>query len=356
MTPSAGARFTAGHWLDPAHNWAVDVEGFFPGNRNAGFSEASGANGSPALRVPFTNVAPGGAGFPVGSSSFVLADGGFATGSQVIGASLQLWGVEDHLGQRGPFDVTLLGGLRYLDLREGLNIVSNETLLPGALGAPGSFTATDGFSTRNQFFGAQIGAKAQAQMGRFDGLLLAKVALGDNYETVGVSGSSVVSAFGGVFPTGGGVFPGGIFAQATNIGQQSRSQFAAVPEVQAQLGYRLPFGVRAFVGYDMIFVSNVVRPGNRSWDQPGRRICGCCAAGAHVQQLVVLGAGHQFRGELHLLSPAAGLPSRGSEARTLRRGPSTASVAFLGDGRQRPRAPSPAARGRMSHPRPLPLG
>jgi Putative beta barrel porin-7 (BBP7) len=265
--PSAGARFTAGHWLDPAHNWAVDVEGFFLGNQSAGFSEASGANGSPALRVPFTNVAPGGAGFPLGSSSFVLADGGFATGSQVIGASLQLWGVEGnafyHLGQRGPFDVTLLGGLRYLDLREGLSIVSNETLLPGALGAPGSFTATDGFSTRNQFFGAQIGAKAQAQMGRFDGLLLAKVALGDNYETVGVSGSSVVSGFGGVFPAGGGVFPGGIFAQATNIGQQSRSQFAAVPEVQAQLGYRLPFGVRAFVGYDMIFVSNVVRPGNQ---------------------------------------------------------------------------------------------
>jgi len=261
--PSAGARLTIGRWLDPAHVWAVDVEGFFLGNQSAGFSQAS--NGGLALRVPFTNVPPG-AGFPLGSSSFVLANGGLAAGSQVVGASLQLWGTEAnalyHLGQRGPFDVTLLGGLRYLDLREGLTIASNETLLPLALGFPGSFTATDGFSTRNQFFGAQIGAKAQAQFGRFDGLVLGKLALGDNYETVGVSGSTAVSGFGGAFAPGT-VFPVGLFAQATNIGQQTRNQFAAVPEVQAQIGYRLPFGVRAFVGYDLIYISNVVRPGNQ---------------------------------------------------------------------------------------------
>jgi len=262
--PSAGARFTIGRWLDPAHAWAVEAEGFFLGNQSARFSSAS--DGSSPLRVPFNNVPPG-AGFPLGSSSFVLADPGFAAGSQAISSTLQLWGAEGnvlyHLGQRGPFDISLLGGFRYLDLREGLTIVSTETLVPGALGAPGSFVATDGFSTRNQFFGAQIGGKAQAQMGRFDGLVLAKVALGDNYETVGISGSSVTSGFGGTFPAGGALFPGGLFAQATNIGQQSRNQFAVVPEVQAQFGYRLPFGLRVFAGYDLIFVSNVVRPGNQ---------------------------------------------------------------------------------------------
>ena len=203
---SAGARFTIGRWLDPAHAWAVEAEGFFLGNQSAGFSSAS--SGTPSLRVPFNNVPPG-VGFPLGSSSFVLAAPGFAAGGQAIGASLQLRGAEGnvlyHLGQRGSFDVSLLGGIRYLDLREGLTIVSTETLVPGAPGAPGSFVATDGFSTRNQFFGAQIGAKAQAQMGRFDGALLAKVALGDNYETVGVSGSSITSGFGGVFPAGGAV-------------------------------------------------------------------------------------------------------------------------------------------------------
>jgi hypothetical protein len=102
---------------------------FFLGNQSAGFSSAS--SGTPSLRVPFNNVPPG-AGFPLGSSSFVLAARGFAAGGQAIGASLQLWGAEGnvlyHLGQRGSFDVSLLGGIRYLDLREGLTIVSTETL------------------------------------------------------------------------------------------------------------------------------------------------------------------------------------------------------------------------------------
>ena len=60
-----------------------------------------------------------------------------------------------------------------------------------------------------------------------------------------------------------GVTPGGIFSQATNIGQQSRNVFAVVPEAQIQLGYRTQSGIRFFVGYDFLYVSNVVRPGDQ---------------------------------------------------------------------------------------------
>jgi hypothetical protein len=111
-----------------------------------------------------------------------------------------------------------------------------------------SFTGTDNFSTRNQFFGAQLGVKAEKQIGQFDGSVVAKVALGDNYETVSINGNSVVSGFG-LTP---GVTSGGIFAQATNIGQQTRNQFAVVPEAQVQLGYTISSGIRLFVGYDFI--------------------------------------------------------------------------------------------------------
>jgi hypothetical protein len=44
-------------------------------------------------------------------------------------------------------------------------------------------------------------------------------------------------------------------------------------------------------------------------DQSGHPIFGCRAPGADFHHFVVLGAGHQFRRELHLLSPAAGSPS-----------------------------------------------
>jgi len=206
--PLAGGRFTLGHWLDPNQSLGVEGAGFFLGSRNAGFSETSG--GAPPLRVPFTNVPPG-AGFPLGNSSFVLADPGVAAGGQVISSSLQFWGAEGnaifHAFNARTVNVSLLAGVRYLNLSEGLTIASTETLLPPFAG--NTFTGTDSFGTRNQFFGGQVGAKAETQYGRFDGSLLGKLAFGDNYQTVSVNGSSAVSGFG--FPPGS-VTPGGIFA------------------------------------------------------------------------------------------------------------------------------------------------
>ena len=258
-----GGRFGLGHWLDPAESLGLEVEGFLLGSKSAGFSDSSG--GTPPLRVPFTNVPPG-AGFPLGASSFVLADPGFAAGGQVINQSLQFWGVEANALLRGfefrpvdarPITVSLLSGVRYLNLGESLTITSteNEFAPPG-----GSFTGTDSFATRNQFIGAQIGAKAEAQLGQFDGMALAKVAFGDNYQTVTINGTSSASGFG--FPTSVSSL-GGIFAQTTNIGRQNRNQFAVLPEVEVQLGYKLPYGVRLFVGYDFLYLSNVVRPGDQ---------------------------------------------------------------------------------------------
>jgi hypothetical protein len=254
--PFAGGRFTVGRWLaDP--RFGVEVDGFFLGDKSASFADFS--TGVPPLRVPFVNVPPG-AGFPLGSSSFVIADPGFASGGQSITSSLKLWGIESNGLYRawstGTQSVSLLAGFRYIDLRENLSIFSAETVFPPF--PSGAFTATDGFSTKNQFFGAQIGVKGQQQFGPFDVSGVAKVALGDNYQTVSINGFST-SSFAGSAPSA----LGGIFSQSTNIGQQSRNRFAVAPEVQLQAGYTLQNGVRFFAGYDFIYISNVVRPGDQ---------------------------------------------------------------------------------------------
>lgn len=254
--PFGGGRLTIGRWLDSDPNFGLEASGFFLGDRSAGFSESS--SGAPPLRVPFFNVPPG-VGFPLGNSSFVLADPGFAAGSQAISSSLRFWGVEAdglyHALNNERVNLSLLAGARYLDLAEGLSIVSRESV-PGV----GIYTATDNFSTRNQFFGADFGAKAQAQFGRFDGSLLAKVALGDNYQTVTVGGNSSVVGFGIL---SGGSTPAGLFAQATNIGQRNRNQFSVAPELQVQVGYEVTSAVHVFVGYDFLYLSDVVRPGKQ---------------------------------------------------------------------------------------------
>jgi hypothetical protein len=254
--PFGGGRFTLGHWLaDP--RFGVEVDGFFLAGNSAGFSNTS--NGTVPLRIPFFNVSPPALGFPLGPSSFVLADPAFAAGGQSISSSLQLWGIEGNGLYRavtsGPLSVSVLAGFRYLDLREGLSIVSTENqLAPG-----GTFVGSDNFSTKNQFFGGQIGVKAQREFGQFDASATAKVALGDNYQTVSINGFSTSAGIIGSPPFS----LGGVFSQPTNIGQQTRNQFAVVPEAQIQVGYRLQNGVRFFAGYDFLYVSNVVRPGNQ---------------------------------------------------------------------------------------------
>ena len=253
---SGGGRIAIGRWLDSNPLLGLEVSAFAAGGGSDGFSETSG--GTPPLRIPFVNVPPG-EGFPLGNSSFVLADPSFAAGGQVISSKLDFWGLEAnglyHVVQNGPLDLSLLAGVRYLDLIEGVTIASTETLLGNA---QGSFTGTDSFSTRNQFFGAQVGVKAQAQWGALDGSLIAKLAVGENFATEFVNGSSAVSGFG--LGSSVSVTPGGIFAQSTNIGQRSHDAFALAPELQAQAGYHITPAVRIFVGYDLLYLSNVLRP------------------------------------------------------------------------------------------------
>jgi len=202
--PFVGGRIAVGRWLAD-QRFGLEAEGFFLGSRSTDFSVNS--DGTVPLRVPFVNVPPG-AGFPLGSSSFVLADPAFAAGGQSISSSLRFWGIEGnglYRAYSGPdFSVSILAGLRYIDLRENLSIASSESLLPPSPLA--SFTGTDSFSTKNQFFGAQLGLKAQKQSGAFDGSVVAKVALGDNYQTVSVNGSSLV--VGDAFGIPAGVTPG----------------------------------------------------------------------------------------------------------------------------------------------------
>ncbi len=256
-----GGRFTVGHWLaDP--RFGIEAEGFFLGSKSASFGQFS--NGSPALFVPFNNPPPG-AGFPIGSSSFLLAFPGFAAGGQSINSSLKLWGVESNglyrAWSNGTQSVSILAGFRYIDLREGLSIFTTENItntVPGGPLAGATFAGTDNFSTKNQFFGAQIGVKGQQQFGQFDVSGVAKVALGDNYQTISINGLSTAAGFGS--PP---FSPGGIFSQTTNIGQQNRNQFAVVPQAQVEAGYRFQNGVRLFAGYDFLYISNVIRPGDQ---------------------------------------------------------------------------------------------
>ena len=63
--------------------------------------------------------------------------------------------------------------------------------------------------------------------------------------------------------TASGTQRGGLLALPTNIGRYSRDSFAIVPELGLKVGYNFTDRLRGFVGYDVLYASNVVRPGDQ---------------------------------------------------------------------------------------------
>ncbi len=94
----------------------------------------------------------------------------------------------------------------------------------------------------------------------------ATVALGVMHESVLASGETQTNGGNISYSTtntGGIVLPGGIFAQSTNAGWHSRNRFAVVPEGTITAGYNLTGWARLTVGYSLIYLSSVARPGDQ---------------------------------------------------------------------------------------------
>ena len=163
----------------------------------------------------------------------------------------------------------LIGGFRFLELRESLNVSENLLVNSTGTAVPGT-TATidDGFGTLNRFYGGQVGLRDEWHWGRWQLDVTGKIALGVNHETVDISGvtagtAPVLNTAG--TPTSATTFsaPGGLLAQSTNLGHHSNNAFAAVPELGLNFGYQINDHWRAFVGYNVLYASHVERPSDQ---------------------------------------------------------------------------------------------
>jgi Putative beta barrel porin-7 (BBP7) len=261
--PQSGGRFWAGLWLDQAHTTAIEVEGFFLGQRSDNFSTSS--NTFPVLARPF-QIAQTGTEF-----SELISLPGVFNGRVSIEAPTRLWGIDTNI--RCPLcpcvgcggqQIQLLAGFRYLDLKEGLTVMEDvQGLNTPAAGAIQNSTdlVFDSFNTHNMFYGGQVGAETRWYLGRFSIDLLGKVALGVTHEEVTINGGQTVTNNTTGITTS---VPGGLLAlPGANIGTFSKDRFAVVPEIGLTLGYQVTNHIRASVGYNFLYWSSVVRPGDQ---------------------------------------------------------------------------------------------
>jgi hypothetical protein len=264
----SGARLRVGWWFDDEHTVGIDGSAFFLGQQTKTFTASS--FGTPALFRPFLNsgfVFDPGVGFvrtPPFQDAEAVAFPGALAGSVTVRQTSRLWGYDANLrtnilnGCCNGYGWTLDGyaGFRSLELDESLEISENlASLLPAA---PGSIAVYDKFKTDNTFYGGQIGLEGELRRGRWFLDLNARLAMGDMHEVVSIAGQTVTGDASGVH-----VSNGGLLAQGTNIGNYSRDRFALIPELGLNFGYQVTDCVRLFVGYNLLYVSTVVRPADQ---------------------------------------------------------------------------------------------
>jgi hypothetical protein len=153
-----------------------------------------------------------------------------------------------------------------VNLNESLTITENINVVgPGGtrvdLDDPvGSVVfVQDRFQTANHFYGGQIGAAYERRWGRVSLDARASVALGATHQVLEIDGFQTRFLPGQQPMT----FRGGLLAAGPNIGTFTRDRFSVVPEVTVNLGYWVTPRLKAYVGYNFLFWSNVIRPGDQ---------------------------------------------------------------------------------------------
>lgn len=259
----SGARLSAGFPLAPA--LGVEASAFLLEQRSATFSAVSDEVGNPVFAEPFIDAVAG------AERSFIVAFPDSFAGGISVDAPSRLWGAEGSLSftayRHHAGHVALLGGIRYADLDEEISISDFTTILDLGIGSflnttvgPGNTLASASvFDTRNQFYGGQLGARTYLSWGHWTLSAATKLGLGTTRQAVAVTGASSLISPAGVVLTA----PGSLLATSTNIGRITHHQFSVIPEVTLNLGYQITDSLCAFVGYNLLYWTNVVRPGNQ---------------------------------------------------------------------------------------------
>ena len=254
----SGGRIRVGTWLDCQQCLGIEASFFMLADSSSGFDGAS--TGNPILARPFFNVATG---MP---DSQLVAFPGIVTGtvsaretSELLGAGIWL----RHCLCCGEcYRVDGLLGYRYLRLTGHLGIA--ESLVSTDPASPTIPLGThigvlDRFDTTNNFHGADLGLTGEFRRGPWVLEWTTKVALGGNGGSVDIGGVTNVTV-PGFAPT---TNAGGLLALSSNSGHFDRNRFSVVPEVGVKVAYQVTPRVRAFVGYDFLYWTSVLRPGGQ---------------------------------------------------------------------------------------------
>ncbi|WP_425615513.1 BBP7 family outer membrane beta-barrel protein [Anatilimnocola sp. NA78] len=248
-----GASFDFGTWLNDCQTIGFGGRYFFLGDDNGNFSTNSGENS--VLAIPFFSLDLG------APSSLLLAHpdvaGEVRTGAVSIVTTNQVYGFDAYA--RFLYCKTMTGRVDFITGWHTSSVNDYFTLRMQTDGNQpnNDIRLTDQFDTENTFHGVTFGLLTEHQVCCMTLKTRSRVSVGNMHQQVNINGATTVN---GVLDQNE---PGGLFTAASNIGSYSQDQFAAVSETGITLGYYLNPNVQFTVGYNLMYWSNVVRPGGQ---------------------------------------------------------------------------------------------
>jgi hypothetical protein len=257
QTLHGGARFGGGWWFTDDQVRGIDWRFMFLFRNGNDFT--ANTTEYPVLARPFFNVNT-----PFGPFAEVVGSPGLAAGAVTTHLDNSLWGAEINYRRylRGNACARLdaLAGFRYMNFTENLSITESFIRTPDSpmtIGTPAiAGIVNDSFRAVNNFYGGQIGLTGEVRRGRWFVNGRGTIAFGTVHQTATIGGGQALA-----YPDGTiGVYQGGLLAlPGANIGTFSQNKFAVMPEIGLNLGYHITPHLRAFVGYNFLYLSNVLR-------------------------------------------------------------------------------------------------
>lgn len=255
-TLRSGARLNMGYWLTPEHVAGVELRFLWLDGERTDKLFTGGDD--LILATPFIDA---GTGLP---NATLISYPGLLDGRVRVRSNMQLFGTEllgrHLLTVQGCSRLDVVAGYRYLNLGETLRTDSVALSFDDSSGfdADTIISRTDGFASRNEFHGGEMGLVYRWWNCCWAVNLTGKVALGGTRTTSRVGGTTTIISPANLAT----VTSGGVFTQPSNIGQYSQSEFAAVGDIGVKIEYAATSQLRLSLGYNWLGWSSVARIGN----------------------------------------------------------------------------------------------
>jgi hypothetical protein len=247
----SGVRVRLGYWFDCCRQCGVQFEYF--GLEGGGSTFVAESSPGTFVFRPFYNADPAVVAMDAQLADRVSIGSSSTVYSPAALLRCNLWCCADEATCRSCF-LDVIAGYRHFHLGEQLTISETASFPPAT-----TFNLVDRFVTENQFHGGEIGLIGQIYRGPWKLEGIARVALGNNHETVHIDG------YGTTTTPPGAPLPlrGGLLTQPSNIGQVSQDHFAAIPSFELMLSRCVGRNLRVSVGYTFMWLSHAVRPGDQ---------------------------------------------------------------------------------------------